>query len=276
MEGSVNLASHISLTSADAIAKITKPLATHFLIKHFRFLRLYQDGTRILLSNFRDCTRFVYEEGHYTTMRYDGCSPEHLVDGWHLWNADATTLDKTDFEKDINNMLGLHHGLTFVSTGVSYWEIFTFDSDQFDIHFVDKAMLRHFMFYFKEQANKILKHAEQEKLIIPDVTSILRLKHPNESACLHFLENSHINRYYLNGQYEGIYLTSKEAQCVYWLIQGKSADEIAMIEGNATKTIHRHLENVRKKLNCYKQTQLVKIVLDAGIFQAAEFNQTTE
>ena len=56
-------------------------------------------------------------------------------------------------------------------------------------------------------------------------------------------------------------------QCVYWLIEGKSADEIAIIEGKSIKTINRHLENVRTKLNCYKQTQLVKIILDSGIFE---------
>ena len=65
-----------------------------------------------------------------------------------------------------------------------------------------------------------------------------------------------------------MYLTEKEVHCVYWLLKGKSAEEIASIEGNTKKTVQFHFENIRRKLNCYKQTQIVPIILKSGILDA--------
>ena len=55
---------------------------------------------------------------------------------------------------------------------------------------------------------------------------------------------------------DGVYLTKREIECVNWLIKGKSACEISIILEISEKTVIRHLENIKKKLRCYKQFQL--------------------
>ena len=275
----MDLHRHFSVTTADQVSKILAPLAQSFGIKHFRYLKLYADKSRILLSNLPDCTRFMYEEGHYKDMWFDGEFPDHLTEGCHYWDVirltGNRTTQKTECEKEINQVLGLYHGITYVYPGINYWEIYTFDSDDPAIYHMDKKILMHFILYFKEKAARLIDQGEREKIVFIQESMIEINKHPDQEKFVEFFKKTRLNRYYLSGKYHGIYLTSKEMQCIYWLVQGKTAGEIAIIEGNSIKTIHQHLENIRKKLNCYKQTQLVRIVLESGILHSAYLTNVT-
>lgn len=43
-------------------------------------------------------------------------------------------------------------------------------------------------------------------------------------------------------------LTAREAEVLYWMAQGKSNPDIAVIIGAATRTVHKHAENIFRKL----------------------------
>ncbi len=267
----IDLNKHLSITSSGEVAKIITPLSNTFNIKHFRYLKIYQDGSRVLLSNFPDCTRFMYEEGHYQKMWFDGNFPEYLKEGCHPWDLLSRVeygREKDDFEKEINSVLGLYHGLTFVRKGDGFYENFTFDSNDPNIYHINKDLLMHFMLYFKANANKLIRASESEKILAP-ITKPLMLKpaSADSTKITNFLNQTPINRYYLSGKYSNIYLTTKEVRCVFWLVQGKTAEETACIEGNTAKTVESHIENVKRKLNCYKQTQLISIILDTDILR---------
>jgi DNA-binding CsgD family transcriptional regulator len=60
----------------------------------------------------------------------------------------------------------------------------------------------------------------------------------------------------MNQESSKIYLSKKEIECVNWMIKGKSASEIAMILAISTRTVESHMNNIKIKLNCYKQFQL--------------------
>lgn len=266
----IDLENHFSITSANEVDKIVVPIKHALALKHFRYLKLYGDGSRALLSNYPDCTRYVYETNRYKRMWFDGEFPQYLQEGQYAWNINRLNDDSPEeekFEQELNRELGLYHGVTFVSRGINCYEIFSFDTEQASIYQTDKSLLSRFMFYFKAQATKLIACAEHEKILISLKQNLFDTTSKKDKINIaEFLSNTKINRYYLTGQYSNIYLTEKEAEYAYWLIQGKTAEEIAVIASAKTKTVQSHLENIRKKLGCYKQTQLVKIILEAGIF----------
>lgn len=45
-------------------------------------------------------------------------------------------------------------------------------------------------------------------------------------------------------------LTPREAEVLFWVAQGKSNPDIATIIGAAVRTVHKHVENVFRKLGC--------------------------
>lgn len=53
-----------------------------------------------------------------------------------------------------------------------------------------------------------------------------------------------------------IYLSKKEVECIRWMIAGKSSGEIANILSISKRTVETHMNNIKQKLNCYKQFQV--------------------
>src|SRR3989338_5042637 len=112
MSNKINLTDHISITSAPEIHKIITPLIHALNIKHFRYLKLYGDGSRLLLSNYPDYTRFIYETDHYKKMWFDGEFPEYLKSGQYTWgtNKSKNSAELMTLNKEIGNLIGLHDG----------------------------------------------------------------------------------------------------------------------------------------------------------------------
>lgn len=263
----LDLEKHISIMGASTVDEIIRPLREALNIKFFRYLKLYKTGKRIVLSNMPDAIRYMYGQGNYANLWYDGEFPEFLKEGWHFWHLNRL-LDKRKIEEDIENsltsLLGVYHGITYVKEYDNHWEIYSFDAVDNVVYQVNKNLLLRFIYYFREQAKKLMAIGEMESIVLPIKNLTLQQQLPE--ALITFLDKTKINRYYLGGKYHGTYLTAKEAICVRWMIEGKTADEIAIIEGIHSKTVQHHIENIKLKLNCSKQTQIIRLVLEAGFF----------
>jgi DNA-binding CsgD family transcriptional regulator len=56
-------------------------------------------------------------------------------------------------------------------------------------------------------------------------------------------------------------LSSRESECLYWMAQGKTADETACILKISKRTVECHRENCRKKIGAhYSFTNLLFLV----------------
>lgn len=49
-------------------------------------------------------------------------------------------------------------------------------------------------------------------------------------------------------------LTPREAEVLYWIAQGKSNPDVATILGANVRTVHKHVENIFRKLGCETRT----------------------
>jgi DNA-binding CsgD family transcriptional regulator len=59
-------------------------------------------------------------------------------------------------------------------------------------------------------------------------------------------------------------LTPREADCMRWVLKGKSDTDIAEILGISHTTVHFHVERVKKKLGVKTRTQATAIVVSLG------------
>ncbi|PJD92879.1 MAG: hypothetical protein CK424_04740 [Legionella sp.] len=60
----------------------------------------------------------------------------------------------------------------------------------------------------------------------------------------------------LNQKITQTYLSKKEIECIQWMIKGKSSAETATIMHISKRTVETHMNNIKRKLNCYKQFQI--------------------
>lgn len=269
MKTILDLTQHHCMKTTAIISKIATPVSEMFAIKHFRYLKLYHDGSRALLSNRPDAISYMYEAGNYHYMWYDGDFPNFLESGWHYWKINHLLVRnkiQQRVEHEMLELLGICDGVTFIAHFKDAYEIFSFDTSDANIYRADKRLLLRFIFYFKQQARALIQQAEAEKIMVP-TNLILTKEVPNEhkQKTLAYLNALHIKRYYLSGQYQNTYLTKKEASCVHWFFLGKSAKEIAKLEHCCAKTIEKHIENIKIKLNCRKLSELFQIILESGI-----------
>lgn len=80
----------------------------------------------------------------------------------------------------------------------------------------------------------------------------------------------HSKRFYIGEPSEEHYITYRELQCFKWLVKGKTADEIAMILDISKRTVDVHCNNIKRKLDCVKLTQVAYKLALAGINDVLE------
>jgi len=72
----------------------------------------------------------------------------------------------------------------------------------------------------------------------------------------------------LGGQCEAsaapMLLTPREAECLRWVLKGKSDSDIGKILGISHTTVHFHIERVKKKLGVKTRTQAATLVVSLG------------
>lgn len=64
-------------------------------------------------------------------------------------------------------------------------------------------------------------------------------------------------RVYLGDHLPGVYLTRREAECVYYLMHQAGRSRIAQLMGLSRRTIDTYIEAVKKKLRCHSQQVLL-------------------
>ena len=56
-------------------------------------------------------------------------------------------------------------------------------------------------------------------------------------------------------------LTQREAEVLYWVVQGKTSNDIGDILGNSPRTVNKHLEHVFEKLGVETRTAAANLAL---------------
>lgn len=77
-------------------------------------------------------------------------------------------------------------------------------------------------------------------------------------------------KYYLGSGFPEVYLTQREAECVYWIINGLTNQQTADQMELSPRTIEYYLRNVRCKLNCYSKAHLIKLLQQATFLPMIE------
>ena len=69
-----------------------------------------------------------------------------------------------------------------------------------------------------------------------------------------------VERFYISEPNSELYLTKRELECVCWMRQGKTAEEVAIILGISKRTVEQHITSMKKKFGCTTLFQLGGII----------------
>ena len=82
-----------------------------------------------------------------------------------------------------------------------------------------------------------------------------------------FLALTKVDRLFL-GRDKRLFLTIKEAMCLYFMSQGLMSKEIAREMDISYRTVEKNIENIYKKLNLSKKSSLIDFCLRTGIIKS--------
>lgn len=77
----------------------------------------------------------------------------------------------------------------------------------------------------------------------------------------HFISSSKQASYMIIDENDAL-LTPREAECLYFLLKGKSAKETAELMTISSRTVEQHLDSLKDKFNCNTKLQLIAYAIE--------------
>jgi DNA-binding CsgD family transcriptional regulator len=181
--------------------------------------------------------------------------------GYILW--DLIELDKESKELyDDCHEYNIHHSFTMYQQGDQLNEYFHFSSKKNNSQINNTYLqnidfLNQFILYYKDKINthKELAKSHDYKFFISDQEADFFVK--TQMALFDsedLTEDIQLSRITFNDKND--YLTLREFQCLYWLAQGKTIDQIALILEITIRTVNAHIANIKNKTGCNTLFQL--------------------
>jgi DNA-binding CsgD family transcriptional regulator len=258
----------IIVSQSDHIKNIISPLKS-FGITDFIFMRFYPDHTFINLATHVELSKLFFDNLFHLRYKIEDFQ-QHIDfrDGASLWihNPDNMIWKEGKDRFNVGNGVSIfrqHH--SFLNIYAFYGNAYNYKINNFYINHMD--ILENFISYFIERTSDIIQKAEKERILLPfayvnnykpslkiasnikRLKSILKMKNNGLSHCFNFEQ-----------------LTRRELECLKWICQGKSSEEIGLILHCSRRTIESHISNMKSKLNCTKITQLVFTAAKLNLF----------
>ncbi len=247
------------------VCQFCHPLADLFNINYFAYHRNYADNKKFLLSSRSDITEYYFtvNADYYMNSILDIKQSGHFF----LDDVDQHSDCAINVISPLAKKFNTSHIIINVRHFKQYSEILAYGVPINYIEFnrdflIHQNFFDYFTLHFKDQAKKIIEEAKNycykfksfPKLNMKDRQDIIRDK-------IKTYENaSQINRFYLSGEYEDIYLTRKELDCLVLFYNTTNYQVIAKQLNLSAITIQRHFDSIRTKLKCNNKKELIKIV----------------
>lgn len=78
--------------------------------------------------------------------------------------------------------------------------------------------------------------------------------------------------YYLGINFENIYFTKREAECMLLMLKGKTVNEMARVLKLSPRTIEYYTKNMKIKLGCRTKYNLIKIIEKSDFIKNLDFD----
>ncbi len=253
------------------ISLISEPLLNNSAITYFCHVRRFNDDSRLCLSTKSDFNN-AYAKQELHCKDYFEQELDYFTDNYILWSL----LEDSEIYQIAKSTYDIVHGVTLIEKDLEYCDFFHFGTDQ--SRMVDYSeylkyldTLKNFILYYKCVAKDLLQRTTPYKLpknsLAHDLQNDKYQLFNGHSSKDNLAKQLQVPKYPLKGEFAGIYLTQREIECLKWLIQGKSSMEIAIILDISRRTVEKHINNVKNKLGCYKQSALIYKLSSMDLFR---------
>ena len=244
-------------------------------ISFFHYLKKFNDNSRIHLTNKPEWVEYYYQQRFYMIGSLEGKNELYKSSTYFMW---VTAKNQVIF-KDVRDNYNIDHGITFIKKNEDSIELFHFGVDKkhselINFYLSNLNFLDRFIVYFKDRASKLIAKAEKQPIMPPaynkqvDRDDLLLFRGRKFEETLdfknEFIRSTRPKKVIFHVGKKEIILSMREVDCLFGVLEGKTAQEIGKKLFISKRTIETHLDNIRHKLNCQDRSELFKIILDQG------------
>lgn len=264
---------HPAFLAAPAVIALMKPLLK-LGITDFAVAMVCNNQSYLLSSSQLWLARYFDQEYYKLGLFSNDDLRASKKEVFLVWDNLEGTAAFQKFYKDSYEH-GLAHFFTITQwvKNKQYTFYFTADPNSKSInqlYYNKMNELLAFIAFFREKiaSDKVLMDAFSTKVL--DLSLISKnsnnhIKLPKHCLVDSARETTLITRYMLSGPYGSSYLSLRELQCLYWLRQGKTIPEIAILLCRSQRTIEERVMKIKAKLQCDNLFQLGNRVAELGL-----------
>jgi DNA-binding CsgD family transcriptional regulator len=268
-----------NLETYKLIDRICKPITKNLPIQIVSYARFYPNATRLCLSTSPNFSNHFVETKDY----FRSLPNPTMVSGLNSMvriadvNALIVTTDsklKGFYENMMSDGIGIFRVQPPYSILVSkpgYFEEFSFfpsvdDKGAYETLIANHDVLRHFMFYFLEQAHELIRQT------VPlNFQNNEHLKVNTETANGLCLQAMQTKKYFLDTD-TNLYLTKREAHCAHLITKNLNSREIAEAMNISNRTVEEYIDKIKLKSQITNKNKLQSYLCQTGFDHLLEFN----
>lgn len=100
-----------------------------------------------------------------------------------------------------------------------------------------------------------------------DIPCVINTKKQNSP------ERRSLAAYGLGTKYGNTYFTRREAECMVWLLKGKTINSVATILNLSPRTVEYYIKNMKTKIGCRTKFELIDLVYASEFMKGIDFQK---
>jgi DNA-binding CsgD family transcriptional regulator len=243
------------------IAKLVEdaylPLNNYLGITHFGYIKVLNDGTMLRMANRPEWTKKYFEQSFYNDVDLYGMEnvPENGTRISFLTGNPTTDHHKAlCWDYDIWNSLIISRKFSDCS---DFWFFGTLrDNTEILNYYANNiSLFKEFTIYFKNTFSNIIDKHDSSHLIVSRVKKLI-YNDVHDKSTEKILQKMQLRSYHLK---DGIYLSQRERECLFYLSTGKTMKEIARLIKVSPRTVESYISTIKQKTKNNTKSSLIKL-----------------
>jgi len=246
----------------------------HLNITHFGYFKFFKNGTYLKLCNNLAWSKFYIT--HNLADKTTAFAESIIAIPFEELNTQLWPKSKGNdclaalYEHNVWN------GIDLTVKHEDFIEVYYFATERennqiFDLYLNHIDLLMKFKIYFQEKAAHLMETQDKKSLaaqanpvsFFSEATQSIPIKaNINIDA---FFNETPVTHYYLGGKYSHIYLTRREAECLWYLSRGRTSKEAGRIMNLSSRTVESYITNLKVKTGTHWKNELIDIFLQSSL-----------
>lgn len=261
----------VSLEVADGVYQICQPLFDFFGVHGFTLQRMYKNGQRFYLSSSKDWINNFYEKNYFLASGFKKFNQLQTFNLWKEWpnKDDSFHCLMKDAEENFNYA----NGIVIIRSYPHYMDLITIrgypNKDKINnLYLSEYESITKFIDYFFIKGAPLINKAkhmgsiniDENKIKNSSLTVENQVRDQKRKQFVKHIENE-INLTPQTLFIEGLQLTSRETECVLYMIKGLVMKEIADTLKISIRTIETFIKIIKYKTGIHCKSALLKKII---------------